>query len=66
MNTNFAMSGTLLEQAFHAGGQRTENERADSAFGVADGERRAEGVIALFNTVEYDIDYDYKKLRGKR
>jgi hypothetical protein len=25
-----------------------------------------EDVISLFNTVEYDEDYDYKKLRGKR
>jgi hypothetical protein len=57
MGTNMAINETLLERAFHVNGLKTEGETVNLAL---------EEVISLFNTVEYDKDYDYKKLRDKR
>jgi hypothetical protein len=66
MDTNLAINETLLEQAFHVSGLRTEDETVNLALEEFIKRRAMEDVISLFNTVEYDEDYDYKKLRGKR
>ncbi|GHU40235.1 hypothetical protein FACS1894190_06890 [Spirochaetia bacterium] len=66
MNTNLAINGTLLERAFNIGGLETEDETVNLALTEFIKKRGREDVISLFNTVEYDEDYDYKKLRGKR
>jgi hypothetical protein len=66
MDTNLAINETLLEQAFHVGGLRTEDETVNLALEEFIKRRAMEDIISLFNTVEYDKDYDYKKLRGKR
>ena len=60
------INGTLLERALHIGGLHTENETVNAALEEFIIKRTKEDVISLFNTVEYDDDYDYKKLRGKR
>ena len=66
MSENLVINETLLEQAFHAGGLRTENETVHAALEEFINKRAAEDILSLFNTVEYDKDYDYKQLRGKR
>ncbi|MHC6203774.1 type II toxin-antitoxin system VapB family antitoxin [Breznakiellaceae bacterium SP9] len=66
MNTNLAINETLLERAFHAGGLETEDATVNLALTEFIKRRGKEELISLFNTVEYDEDYDYKKLRGKR
>jgi hypothetical protein len=66
METNLIINGTLLERAFHVGGLRTEDETVNLALEEFIKRRAMEDVISLFNTVEYDEEYDYKKLRGKR
>jgi Arc/MetJ family transcription regulator len=66
MYTNLAINEALLEQAFQASGLRTENETVNAALEEFIKRRAMEEVLSLFNTVEYDADYDYKKLRGKR
>ncbi|GHT90321.1 hypothetical protein FACS1894137_19710 [Spirochaetia bacterium] len=66
MNTNLAINGTLLERAFNIGGLESEDETVNLALTEFIKRRGREDVISLFNTVEYDEDYDYKKLRGKR
>ena len=66
MVTNIAINGTLLEQALLIGGLNAENEAINLALEEFIERRAGENVISLFNTIEYDDDYDYKKLRGKR
>ena len=66
METNLTINETLLERAFHIGGLKTENETVNLALEEFIEKRAKEDVISLFNTVEYDEDYDYKKLRDKR
>ena len=66
MNTNLTINETLLEQAFHISGLKTEYEAINLALEEFIKRRMVENVISLFNTVEYDKDYDYKKLRGER
>lgn len=66
MNTNLLINETLLEQAFRVGGLRTEDETVNLALEEFIKRRQIEDIISLFHTVEYDKDYDYKKLRAKR
>ena len=60
------INGTLLERAFLIGGLKTENETVNLALEEFIERRAREDIISLFDTVEYDNDYDYKKLRGKQ
>ena len=57
---------TLLERAFHISGLKTEDEAINLALEEFIKRRMVENVVSLFNTVEYDKDYDYKKLRCER
>jgi hypothetical protein len=66
METNLAVDSTLLEQALHVGGLTAERETVNLALEEFIKKRSAENIISLFNTVEYDENYDYKKSRGKR
>jgi len=66
MRTNLAIDNTLLEYALKIGGMKAENETINLALEEFIKRRKGENVIATFNTVEYDEDYNYKKLRGKR
>ena len=66
MGVNLTISKTLLEKAFHIGGVGTENETVNLALEEFITRRAEEEILLLFNTVEYDKDYDYKKLRVKR
>jgi len=66
MDTNLTINETLLERAFYVSGLQTEDEAINLALEEFIKRRSVEDVISLFNTVEYDEDYDYKKLRGKR
>jgi hypothetical protein len=66
METNLAVDSTLLEQALHVSGLTAEQETINLALKEFIKKRSTENVISLFNTVEYDEKYDYKKLRGKR
>ena len=66
MVTNLTINETLLNRAFHVGGLMTENETVNLALKEFIEKRARVNIISLFNTVEYDIDYNYKKMRGKR
>jgi hypothetical protein len=66
MDTNLTINETLLERAFYVSGLQREDEAINLALEEFIKRRSVEDVISLFNTVEYDEDYDYKKLRGKR
>ena len=66
MDAMVAINETLLEQAFHVSGMETVDETVNAALEEFIKKRAAEDIQSLFNTVEYDTGYDYKKLRGKR
>ena len=66
MRTNFAINETLLERDLLISGLTTEKETVNLALKEFIERRKREEVISLLNTVEYDIDYDYKILRNKR
>ena len=66
MEVNLAIDTTLLEQALNVGGLEAENETINLALEEFIERRAGENIISLFNTVEYDENYDYKILRGKR
>jgi hypothetical protein len=66
MEPNLAIDSNLLEYALKIGGIKAENEIINLALEEFIKRRMEENVISVFNTVEYDENYDYKKLRGKR
>lgn len=66
MILNLSINDTLLEQALEIGEIETKNDMINLALEEFIKSRTRENIISLFNTVEYDNDYDYKKLRGKR
>jgi len=66
METNLAIDNTLLEYALQIGGMKAENETINLALEEFINRRKGENVISAFNTVEYDENYNYKELRGKR
>ena len=66
MNANLAINETLLEEAFLVSGLRTEDEAVNLALEEFIKKRAMEDVISLFNTIEYDKEYDYKQGRCKR
>ena len=66
METNLAIDKTLLKHALQVGGRKAEFEIVNLALEEFIKRRMRENVVSIFNTVEYDESYDYKKLRGKR
>ena len=66
METNLTIDTTLLGQALNIGGLEAENETINLALEEFIERRAGENIISIFNTVEYDEDYNYKVLRGKR
>jgi hypothetical protein len=66
METNLAIDTTLLGQALNIDGLEAENETINLALEEFIERRAGENIISIFNTVEYDEDYNYKVLRGKR
>jgi len=66
MEINLTINESLLEQALNISGVSTENEAVNLALEEYVEKRAREEIISLFNTVEYDANYDYKELRGKR
>jgi hypothetical protein len=66
MDAHLTINGTLLEKALQVGGLKTENETVNAALEEFIRRRALEDVLSLFNTVEYDENYDYKALRQSR
>ena len=64
MRTDLTINEVLLDRALLMGGLMTKNEIVNLALEEFIEKRTREEVISLFNTVGYDADYDYKKLRG--
>ena len=65
MATNLAINDQLLTNALEIGGFRTKKDTVNAALEEFIHRRRAEDVISLFGKIEFDEDYDYKKMRNR-
>jgi Arc/MetJ family transcription regulator len=64
MATNLAIDDKLLISAQKIGKIKTKKETVNTALKEFIERRKQEEIIDLFNEVEYDDNYDYKKLRS--
>ena len=65
MASNLAINDNLLNNASLIGGYSSKKETVNTALKEFIQRRKSEELINLFGTVEYDADYDYKKLRAR-
>ena len=60
---NLDIDPRLLDEAKTLSGLKTERETVNFALSEFIRMRKVEKLIAMFGTVDYDPDYDYKKFR---
>ncbi len=65
MATNLAINESLLDKALELGGFRSKKETVNAALEEFIRRRKADDIINLFGKVEYESDYDYKKMRSR-
>ena len=65
MATNLAIDQALLKKAQIVGHHRTKRETVDAALEEYICHREQQKILKLFNTIEYEEDYDYKQGRKK-
>lgn len=66
MPTNLAIDDQLLASAQKISGIKTKKETVNQALREFIQRRKQQGILDLFGTVEYDRDYDHKKLRNRK
>ena len=66
MASNLSINENLLNNAFLIGGYSSKRETVNTALQEFIQRRKSEELISLFGTIEYDSDYDYKKLRARQ
>ena len=66
MTTNIEIEPALLDEAMKVGGHRTERAAVAEALREYVERRNRLRVLALFGTIEYDEDHDYKAQRARR
>ena len=65
MATNLAINESLLNKALELSGFRSKKDTVNAALEEFIRRRKAEDVINLFGTVEYENDYNFKKMRTR-
>lgn len=63
MSTNLAIDDSLILEAQKVGGHSTKKAAVSQALMEYIQRRRQLEVLALFGTVDYDADFDYKQQR---
>ena len=66
MATNLGVDNLLLEEAQKIGGHRTKKAAVTEALQEYIQHRKQRKVVELFNTIDYDPKYNYKKQRRRR
>jgi hypothetical protein len=66
MATHLAIDNRLLEAAFHLGGLENPSDTVNLALEEFVKKRKAEDVIKMFHSVNYDSGYNYKDLRNRK
>ena len=64
MSTNLALDDNLIEEAKAIGNHRTKKAAVTEALQEYIQRRKQLEILELFNTIDYDDSYDYKKLRA--
>lgn len=65
MATNLNIDLELLEAALEIGGYKTKKETVNQALREFILRRRQQQIKKLFGTIDYEQNYDYKKLRSR-
>lgn len=65
MATNLAIDDNLLVLAQKIAGLRTKKETVNLALKEFIQRRKQEEVFDIFGTIDFDDDYDYKKMRSR-
>ena len=65
MATNLAINDQLLTDALEIGGFRTKKDTVNAALEEFIQRRKSEDLIDLFGKIEFEENYDYKKLRTR-
>jgi Arc/MetJ family transcription regulator len=65
MATNLHIDDALLADAMKLGKHKSKREAVNAALEHYRRALRAEGLIELFGTIEYDPGYDYKEERRR-
>lgn len=65
MATNLAINDQLLNTALEIGGFRSKKDTVNAALEEFIQRRKAEDVISLFGKIEFDHEYEYKKMRNR-
>ena len=63
MPTNLAIDDRLIEQAQKLGHHRTKKETVTAALDEYIKRRKQQAILSLFNSIDYDKNYDYKRER---
>jgi len=64
--TNLALDDALIEEARRVGGHRTKRAVVTEALEEYVQRRRQLQILGLFNTIDYDPDFDYRKQRNRK
>ena len=65
MATNLALDDRLLDEALKIGKLKTKKDTVTEALKEFIAKRKQLKLIDLAGTIEYDEEYDYKKLRNR-
>jgi len=66
MATNLAIDDKLLISAQKISKIKTKKDTVNTALKEFIERRKQEEILDLFNAVEYDSNYDYKKMRNRK
>ena len=65
MSTNLSIDTQLLDDALKIGGLKTKKDTVNLALQEFIQKRKAADILNLFGKIEYNEDYDYKKMRNR-
>ena len=65
MATNLSIDTQLLDDALRIGGLKTKKDTVNLALQEFIQKRKAADILNLFGKIEYNEDYDYKKMRNR-
>lgn len=65
MATNLSIDPELLERAVKVSGERTKRAAVTKALKEFIARREQRNIVALFGTLDWDPDYDYKAERTR-
>jgi hypothetical protein len=66
MATNLSVDPDLIEEALKVSGERTKAAAVTKALQEFIARRKQKGVLDLFDKLEWDSEFDYKKERSRR